>query len=232
MGVPEISVWVTAGCFNVVICIDHEAKEIATKVKRWANKNRVAYEAWSLDDGVIKNVKTRPLTGEIDHIRLTKLSQNAKAVKNDFLQPALQENMIASATALTRSFSVHRPTNHALDKVIDAMNGVFDAYAQNNISTLDFQARILSMNAAMSRFSSQAFSGVPPIQTTECHFWVMDWIQIWSRTRLTLGCLHLRNWRSLFLQIRLTIATMTRVPARNARQVPCHWCAAQPDASR
>lgn len=172
LGVPNISVWVTAGCFNVVICVDHEVKEMATKIKRWANKNTVAYEAWGLNDGVIKNVTSRPLSGEIDHTNLTKLSLNAKAVKNDFLQPALQENVIASATGLTRSFSVHRPTNQALNKVIDAMNGVFDAYAHDKISTLDFQARMLSMNAAMSRFSSQAFSGVPPIQATECHFWI------------------------------------------------------------
>ena len=169
---PKTSAWVTAGCFNVVLCVDHEAKEKVTKIKRWANNNTVAYEAWVLDDGIIKSVVSRPLSGEIDHASIKKLSKNAKSVKNDFLKPALQENVIASATGLTRSFSVHRPSSRALDKVIDAMNGVFDAHGKGIISTLDFQARMLSMNAAMSRFSSQAFSGVPPIQATECHFWV------------------------------------------------------------
>ncbi|WP_209509899.1 hypothetical protein [Ruegeria sp. HKCCE4150] len=168
----EISIWLTAGCFNIVIRVNRELKDKATKIKRWANKNEVAYEAWNLSDGKIKGVSSRPLVEAFELNSLTKLSKNAKSVKSDFLQPALQENVIASATGLTRSHSVHRLTSQALEKVIDAMNGVFEAYHEEKISTLDFQARMLSMNAAMSRFSSQAFSGVPPIQATECHFWI------------------------------------------------------------
>lgn len=167
-----VGVWFTAGCFNVILRFSEQETDLVRSTERWLKRNKCAFERWKLDDGVIEKTSFQGIQQAQGDPAINNLAKRIAGNRNDFLQPALQENLIAISTALTRAASVHTPTHQDLRIVAEAMDKTLEAYSHEKISTLDLQSRMLSMNAAISRFSSQAFSGVPPILATECHFWV------------------------------------------------------------
>ena len=135
-------------------------------------RNPCAFERWNLTDGVIEKTSFQVLQQARGDPAIDDLAKLIAKNGNGFLLPALQENVIAMSTALTRAASVHTTTHKDLRIVAETMYKTLEAHSLEQISTLDLQSRMLTMNAAISRFSSQAFSGVPPILATECHFWV------------------------------------------------------------
>ncbi len=167
-----VGVWFTAGCFNVVLRCSEQDASLVRSTENWLKRNHCAFERWKLSDGVIEKTSYSGIHQSQGDPAINDLAKRIAKNGNDFLQPALQENVIAISTALKRAASVHTATHQDLRIVAEAMNSTLEAHSQEQISTLDLQSRMLSMNAAMSRFSSQAFSGVPPILATECHFWV------------------------------------------------------------
>jgi len=167
-----IGVWFTAGCFNVVLRFPESENANILPTMKWLKANSCAYERWRLNDGEILKVDYNVIQEKQGDPVISELAKRIATTENGFLKPAMEENVIATSTGLARSATVHPQTSKDLKVVAQSINGVFEAYSQERISTLDLQSRMLSMNAAMSRFSSQAFSGVPPILATECHFWI------------------------------------------------------------
>jgi hypothetical protein len=174
-GIAEASsagVWLTAGCFNVVLRLAESEVELRAAVLEWIQGRKIAYELWHLDDGVIisNDRWTHPVgsaQSSLDQL-VSRLDRNVTPV----LRQTSQENVIVTASCLARAAAVYPPIFDKLRLVAEATCLTVDAYERQELGVLELQSRLLSMNAALSRFSSQAFSGIPPILGTECHFWI------------------------------------------------------------
>jgi len=155
----------------------HFSNEVATPSLRrdiihWARDHSITYELWGLDGGVIDTVEYRTQASTDAQPAITRLAGVITNIDTPVLRPVLQENLIVTATSLTRVAAVYPKMSENLQAVAEAACATVEAYEAKAIGVLEMQSRLLGMNAALSRFSSQAFSGVPPIQATECHFWI------------------------------------------------------------
>lgn len=170
----EIGAWLTAGCFNLLLKISDTAAGIALRdaVVDWIGARRLAHEVWTLDEGIIRKSWNRTYPAGDAQPLIDKLAAEATRNTTAVLHSSLQENVIVTATSLTRAAAVYPPIFSTLQTIAEAACATMEAYRSKAIGVLEMQSRLLSMNAALSRFSSQAFSGVPPIEGTECHFWI------------------------------------------------------------
>ena len=170
----QFGLWLTAGCFNIAIRLDksREGAALGRRVVAWAKTHAIAHEVWTLTDGAITKSQHHVLRGGNPQPAIDRLA--ASIAKNDApaLRSTFQENLIVTATSLARAAAVYPPIFTNLEAIAEAACGTVQSYEKGELSLLEMQSRLLSMNAALSRFSSQAFSGTPPIEGTECHFWI------------------------------------------------------------
>lgn len=168
-----IGAWLTAGCFNIVLRIgEDDGPALHAAVLDWIRARDLSFESWSLRDGLITGTE-HAIIGKADaQPAIDALAAEAAHDETPVLRPAFQENVIVTATSLARAAAVYPPIFDRLNIAALASCETARAYREGRIGVLEMQSRLLSMNAALSRFSSQAFSGVPPILGTECHFWI------------------------------------------------------------
>ena len=169
----SLEVWITAGSLNCIVIAPTKSRSeaVISKLKAWTIGQGCVFEHWKVVDGsvaVADRSVTDPSRAQLD---LDLLSTLARQPASQALIPALQEYTTLMASALTRSayvssddFADLRSVAKHTDKIIRAQPAV--------LTILDVQSRLMSLNAALSRFTSQAFSGIPPILQTECHFWI------------------------------------------------------------
>lgn len=167
-------VWVSAGTLNVLLQANNnkQAGQALSSIKRWALAKKLALEHWIISNGRVKNGKV-----QVPEERIAKVPESLRELANITDLPlsvngALQEYCALMASALSRSRAL-LPSVH--DDLVE-MNGVIvkevNLFKDGTIRYIDIYLRLLNINAALSRFTSQAFSGIPPVIQTECHYWV------------------------------------------------------------
>jgi hypothetical protein len=168
-----VSVWTTLGCFNLVVHTDlsDDGLALADRIVAWAKESGIAYEQWELKGAVIAHVDQHVLPRRESSV-LLELAKYGDALKHPMTRTSYQENLVATATSLARSAAVYPPIYDEIERAAGSIGTMMEGFASGTMDLLDIQSRLLTMNAAMSRFSSQAFSGIPPIRGTECHFWI------------------------------------------------------------
>jgi hypothetical protein len=163
----KCNAWMTVGAFNFVVHVS--ISEDIRAVKLCLRQSNCRWECWKLSDGDIapKPAYSSPegatFTGT-DSLALLKPSATIPEFQN-----AVDEYSALMASALTRSQKVYPLFSDDLESasaiVISRIQKTNDANAGNTL------AMLVDINAALSRFSSQTFSGASPIRETECHFW-------------------------------------------------------------
>lgn len=173
-GASMVGLWLSAGCFNVVLRIPDGDTHgpLAARITAWAMASGIAYETWRLSDGAIGEIDNHVLDSGEFHSLIEELARLIAKDDVALLRPAFEEFLIASATALARANAMAPSAFRSLKAVTEAGRKMVAIFQADKLDVLEMHARLLSMNAALSRFSSQAFSGIPPIQATECHFWI------------------------------------------------------------
>lgn len=168
-----LSCWATLGCFNLIVHAprDADGDALAQRIAEWATANDIAFERWTLDKGVIGQVASHVLPPRESDV-LTKLEGYADDHSHPVVRASYQENLVATATSLARAAAVYPPIYDEIECAASSIADIMKQFATNQINLLEMQSRLLTMNAALSRFASQAFSGIPPIRGTECHFWI------------------------------------------------------------
>lgn len=175
----EIEIWVSTGCFNVVIRLDNNVTgtEIKREIIRWATDAKVPFEVWDVTDGSVTAVVDtslsfdRPMTLPQQLEKLSALSETIDNHEIPMLRVMMQEYCALMSCSLTRA-SIMVPAQ--FDDLILIDNDIrndIEKYCKGELTALEIHGPLLTVNAALARFSSQAFSGMPPIDTTECHFW-------------------------------------------------------------
>lgn len=163
----KCNAWMTVGAFNFVVHISLD--EDLRVLNSWLRQSKCRWECWKLSNGDIAPKPTffSPVStacAGIDTLATLRPSATIPEFQN-----AVDEYSALMASALTRSQKVLPSFTHDLESantiVISRIQKTTDANAGNTL------AMLVDVNAALSRFSSQAFSGASPIRETECHFW-------------------------------------------------------------
>lgn len=166
------SVWTSVGFLSLVIRVPGSEREPAlAELLAWGRKSRLVFEHWRVIDGIIKPVEANVVPTRDASQSVQAVARLAKEVDSLSLRPAMQEYCALMASAISRAAMMSAQLFDELVVVNEWMAGVIDENRKGKLPMLDTQSTLLSMNAALSRFSSQAFSGIPPVLGTECHFW-------------------------------------------------------------
>lgn len=165
--------WVGVGAFNLVVRFD--ANEEGTEASRllifWANENKVPYERWQVEDGCIKQIEAKPL---ISHQQNNTLKNIEAFSPKKGLDPSLtlhaNEFYVLMVSAMARSKNFPTKISENLSIIFSEMEEDIEGSKQADSQTItNVRASLVLMNSALSRFSSQTFSGISPITSTSCH---------------------------------------------------------------
>jgi len=204
----KYKLWLTLGMFNLVLAFPY-SPSTKRRTINWAKNNRCRYEYWKIVNG---NVVAIELSTErsLDPRWALGLKKILRLNLTQELRDLVEEYCSLVASAMHRSVAID-------DKILN------DFFLMNELvvrDVLDFKAKdaseayyeyllslLTNLNAALSRFASQAFSGTSPIQETECHFW--------NHSLLGIGVANsaLRNL-SRFVQVKLA---EVKIPQRFER---------------
>ncbi|MBS4005882.1 MAG: hypothetical protein KGZ91_21135 [Afipia sp.] len=166
----KISIWVTMGCFNVVVRSPNS--KITAEIKTWAETEKVPFEIWHLKGTKIAAVAHTVFSNSDLQATMSELATIGKLTVDAALRVTLQEHLAVTATVLARSAAIYPLAYSDFRSTLTVTKALVQAAERSELHTLSLQSRLVSANAAISRFSSQAFSGIPPILSTECHFWI------------------------------------------------------------
>jgi hypothetical protein len=142
----------------------------AKKITRWARQWSVRYERWTVTAG---QVSSAPAAFYNPHGEPPNLLEEVSALAAGKWAPeiydALAEYCPLMASALSRASRI-APTEFLSDfRVANARVGQILAGRRATVSQK--VAMLTDLNAALSRCTSQTFSGSSPIAETECHYW-------------------------------------------------------------
>lgn len=167
-----LQIWLTAGSFNIVARLDAVAAGTARELEEWASDAGVPSEQWSIVDGKITNTSCSRTIAARDPAPFASLSNLAKRPVDISIQPQVDEFCALMASALGRA---RRQSKLIYDDLLVIEEAIEQSLPSSSTSSsrdiLDWHATLATINAALSRFTSQSFSGTSPIMHTECHYW-------------------------------------------------------------
>lgn len=167
---PLITHFITLGCYNVVL--HFPPKKSYRKIDNWLTANRINREIWRVKNGLVAKQVDISLVQSVQDTSETSDRLNkifSKQYKSE-INLALSEfgPLIASTLARAALYSsdAYVELKNTLQQVENCLENLhLDSERRKSLASL------AAINAGLSRFSSQAFSGTSPIQSTECHFW-------------------------------------------------------------
>lgn len=168
---PQSVVWLTLGLFNVVV-VAATSRE-ADKLRSWAVKNNIPWERWRTSKGVIAAVEQggHDQADPAENWR-DDLAALADGDYGEELQDAVHEYCSLMASSIARSTA---SANQLTQDLVRLSAAVARMIRQPGALTGEHKyvalGQMLTVNAGLSRFSSQTFAGTSPIQKTECHYW-------------------------------------------------------------
>jgi len=169
------NIWLGVGSYNTIIRLDCDeaGPAVGERILEWADSRDVPYERWVVQSGTIEQVSAHAARNEGNPKILTDLARLSQTTFDPSLRLEVQEFLTLMASSITRSANTSSTINDRLRKVLGSMASTLaGSLSGDSKRVLDTHAALVIMNAALSRFSSQAFSGISPIASTECHFWI------------------------------------------------------------
>lgn len=164
-----VDLWVGMGSYNFVV--RSRAKECSDAVINWAKQNQVPFEHWVISNGMVREVFHSDYVPSEGRWRAA-VMRLAKERAAPLITPLVQEYCALIATTLSRAEATDQQLFEQVSRFNERMVSVIRRQLANNPSSPDAVSTLTNVNAALSRFSSQAFSGISPITGTECHFWI------------------------------------------------------------
>jgi hypothetical protein len=152
-------VFLTLGLYNVLCAADTESDRDAARAIAELCQN---WEEWEIEQSRVVNVRSANLTSaEVPSDLLKGLDSSLVPTAREYA------TLIASSKARARVFA----PGILPDDLSRFDRQLRSAVASPRLNDLSRQGLLTVANAALSRFSSQTFSGVSPILETESHYW-------------------------------------------------------------
>jgi hypothetical protein len=202
---PEIGnqeYWLTLGCFNIIVHCDNS--ERAATLSEWAYTHEVNCEHWTIVDGILVDQAYSPRRPENGNWRTELVAISEMPVAPE-LEELVKEYTPLMASALSRSGQVVPSMVEDLFQVADFVRANLPSGpGEAGITPHEGLKLLTTLNAGLSRFSSQAYSGITPVAETECHFW--------SHSLLGTGIANLALWK--FCRFVDDVLGRAAIPAR------------------
>jgi len=161
------NVWISTGAYNFVIQI-HSTLD-SKNAKQWLDNARCRWECWEIRDSLITNVQYSRIPGSETQTWKDSLSALQGPDDPPELRDAIEEYRALMVSGIARSEEVYPPFTADLLTANEII--LSRIAAAKSAASADTIAMLVDVNAGLSRFASQAFSGASPIRETECHFW-------------------------------------------------------------
>jgi len=168
---PSLRVLSSLGVFNIVLSVSEE--EEAKVIGDYLDASDFAFEEWELVDNVCHgmSVRSKRTDGAGVDFGLEKLKSDELKLKSKHVE--LATNTLAAA----RRGEMYFPWLESdLEKVLSSyckslavIESCDDAERAHFLDVAYY--RIINANSAISRFTSQALTGIQPIENSEGHYW-------------------------------------------------------------
>lgn len=167
-------IWASLGLFNLILVLENNRsmKSNLKKIEAWAETNGTQFEIWSLEGKQIQSSRNASYPEADVSENLTNLSSLIRNAKSQELGAGLQEFVALAASTLTRSAKSESISLMEVSFAIENASKIVWDYYDGRVPLLRAKTDLSLINAALSRFSSQTFSGTGPIFGTECHYWI------------------------------------------------------------
>lgn len=160
----DVPCYATLGTYNILaVCPDEDDCKNAVWQFLQGHES-LQWEMWELEDGKILQVR-HSATGAAEPIATTVTRSKVP----HGLVPAEEENCTLFAAAIAKARRYMPEVAVELETFATAFRQQLEDAQGPGVNTK--LSWIVNVNAALSRFTSQTFSGVSPISATECHFW-------------------------------------------------------------
>jgi hypothetical protein len=166
---PDTRLWATFGLLNNIVLPASEVEQ--RRLLKLAKKKKVAFELWRLKDGILRSHEQSE-TGEVGDIgaKLGRLAVKSVAAE---VREALHEYCPLMASTCARGLHLPPYIRNNLVRTHDYVEQTIrdSEIGSNDLTPYRVLGQMLTINAGLSRFSSQTFAGTIPVTETECHFW-------------------------------------------------------------
>lgn len=160
--------WLTLGSFNILVKLKSARHRPA--IVDYCFRKSIPYEIWTLRNGWVAEVECSPTYSgsqewkqEIADLTPENLHHVYSEALNEY-GPLMASALSRCEKVIPELFGDLRLANRLTMEMLQSATSDADRYDQ--------LSALITLNASLSRFSSQAFSGTSPIFETECHFWI------------------------------------------------------------
>ena len=169
--VPSLRMLSTLGVFNIILSVSNDTE--AAVVSEYLDGSDFAFEEWHLEDSICQEMSVR--TAESDKapkdFDLGLLKSDDLKLKSKHIE--LATNTLAAARRGQMYFPwVEDDLEKVLASYCQSLAAIQDCEEDERAHYLDVAYyRIINANSAISRFTSQALTGIQPIENSEGHYW-------------------------------------------------------------
>lgn len=170
--------WLTLGLYNVLLDI---APDKYGELQNLAISLGVSAEFWTIKDAAITERRGFPIEAKsADREWRQQLEALPGPELPEELSQALAEFSPLMAGALARAEASAPELVGDLGRTADEVRQILGDYQDNPSHLAKYRAlgQLLHMNAALSRFASQTFSGTTSLAENQCHFWSHSFLGI------------------------------------------------------
>jgi hypothetical protein len=211
------TIWLTLGVFN--LCFHATDRRAIDQLLEWLSGRDANYECWTIVDGVVSSVEFSAPRDSMSRWREPLLRLASSPVPPE-LDELVKEFCPQLASAASRAEEFLPEVIPDLEAALQFVNTTIPNRNERaeRVSAHEGVKILTTMNAALSRFSSQAFSGTSPIFNTECHFW--------THSLLGTGVPNIALWRfaSFIMETLGREAIPTRIAAMRGLSAPWTPC--------
>ncbi|GLX79480.1 hypothetical protein tinsulaeT_28200 [Thalassotalea insulae] len=168
----EVQHWISLGMMNNVLHFND--KNLFTELLQWCEQNLVNVEAWErvANNDILRTSVTYSKSNQSTENWRVRLTQMLSKAKSPGIQLALSEFCPLLASTISRLELNDKRLYEEYVKLIDYVELVLETDEQLVENRTISSSVINTLNAGLSRFSSQTLSGISPISSTESHFWI------------------------------------------------------------
>ena len=176
--------WCGIGLFNI-ICATEDTKQQG-QLQDWLKAQKINGEVWEIGDGVINKVERAQNVPFVDSRLRNEIAGFPFDKTITALRPSLLEYLPLMAATASRA---ELAAPYFISDLQQFHGTVGQALGDSGIDlgTLEKLNLITVVNAGLSHFSTQTFSGISPIVETECPYW--------SHSLLGIGLATLGLWK-------------------------------------
>lgn len=200
--IPAIPFWLSLGMYNVVVPVtDTLANE---RLRAWQTESGRPVERWTLRNSVVESVETTVPSSRVQW--MTEVARAAAAEVSGELAESMREYCPLMASGAARASQFFPEIAQDLEAIHTDVLATLDELAHDPGDDRKYEVLgdLTTLNAGLSRFTSQAFSGTSPVSETECHYWV--------HSLLGTGLANVALWRFCYFIIK--ILAELRIPNR------------------